>query len=87
MAMQFSFEYCIVTEVHKTDDWMLEQGACSMVYLNCQYMRSDSSNRLNSLAGPGLKMEEEHLNIEIFPALLICNTQALVCDEHLLKNL
>ena len=33
----------------------------------------DSSNQIISLAGSGLKTEEEHLNIKTNAALLICN--------------
>ena len=73
--MQFSFKYCIHAEVHTTDDWMLEQEACSMVYWNRQDMHSDSSNRMMPLAGSGLKMKED---FKIVAALLICNANTLI---------
>ena len=64
MALQFSFEYCIDAKVHETEDWMLEQKeACSMVYLNSQNMCSDSPNQMMPLAGSGLRLEGDHLNI------------------------
>ena len=40
-------------------------------YLSHQDLHSHLSNRLMSLAGSGLKTEEEHLNINIVAALLI----------------
>ena len=43
----FSFEHCIVPEVHKTE----EDIKASVVYLNCQVMCSDSPKRMKKMAG------------------------------------
>ena len=54
-ALQFLFEYCIDTELYKK--------LAQLVYLYRQDLSFDSSNQMMSLAGSGLKMEEDHLNI------------------------
>ena len=54
--------------------WKLDQ----LVYLNRQDFCSDSPNWMMALAGSGLKMEGDHLNIEIVEALLICNASNLL---------
>ena len=44
---------------------------CSNGYLNHQDMSSDSFNRMISLAGLVCKMEEDHLKISKFAALVV----------------
>ena len=56
------------------------EALAQMVRLNLWDMRSDSSNWMKLLADSRLKMEEEHLKIEIDAALLICNVSTLLLD-------
>ena len=41
-----------------------------MVDLNSQDLWSDSSNQMTSMAGPGFKEEEDHLNIKTVTGLV-----------------
>ena len=49
-----------------------------MFYLNHQDLRSDSSNRMLSPAGSGLKTEEEHLKIWKVAGLFCNNASTLL---------
>ena len=60
------------------ENQMLEKEACSMVYLNCQDMRSDSPKWMMPLAGSRLKTEGDHLYIKIVASVLICNANTLL---------